>query len=264
MFTDFSEVPPPSEKLIGHLSEHYDAGIRFVDLQIRVLVDELKKAGEWDSTLFIVVSDHGESLGEHGHFRHQLYLYEYLIQAPLIIRWPGHVNGGTRTDTRVSLVDLFPTILEAADIDPGDYPCQGYSLLGPPPGPDRPLLYENYMHEVFREGGEKSIFFTESLAELREKPVLRAQFAQGLKAYRAGDLKLIRADGGRVELYDLASDPKELDNLADSEEHKSTVTRMSNGLDRVLEEYRTLRNGDDDSKALTDSEVEDLNAMGYL
>ena len=119
--------------------------------------------------------------------------YEGGIRVPLIARWPGKISAGSETKTPVSSVDIFPTLLEAADLPlPEDPPIDGESLLG------------------LMEGGEDSV--REGL--FWHFPHYRGTDATPYSIVRSNDYKLIRYyDGGKLELYDLANDIGEQHNL---------------------------------------------------
>lgn len=98
------------------LSDLYDGGVCYVDDLTRQLVDSLMDAGLYEESLFIVTSDHGESLGEDGVLGHQFKLTEDLLHVPLLMKLPGKQYGAVRVAESVQLVDLMPTILEVAQI----------------------------------------------------------------------------------------------------------------------------------------------------
>lgn len=62
------------------------------------------------------MSDHGQMLGDHGIYLKAPYFYDCLTHVPLMIRWPGHYKEGTKVDALVELIDLAPTLLEAAGV----------------------------------------------------------------------------------------------------------------------------------------------------
>ncbi|GAI17193.1 unnamed protein product, partial [marine sediment metagenome] len=101
---------------LNHLNELYDAELLYVDHLIGQMIKILKKSKLWDETIFIVTSDHGENIGDHGHMDHIFSLHETLIKIPLIIRYPKNFSPGTRDDRSVQLVDIFPTLLNLLDI----------------------------------------------------------------------------------------------------------------------------------------------------
>jgi arylsulfatase A-like enzyme len=96
----------------------YDAGIRWVDSQVAVLVDVLRAAGRWEDCAFVVTADHGEEFLDHGGRYHPPnQLAEELIRVPLLLRVPGAAKA-VRTQGPVSLLHLAPTLLDALNISP--------------------------------------------------------------------------------------------------------------------------------------------------
>jgi arylsulfatase A-like enzyme len=95
----------------------YDGALNYLDHRIGELVAFVEGLGILDDTLLVVASDHGDSLGEHGHLGHRLTLYEQLVRVPLIIRCPARFQPGTRVSPQVQLADLYPTFLELAGAD---------------------------------------------------------------------------------------------------------------------------------------------------
>jgi len=114
----------------------YDSAISYADSQIDRLLNRLDELGVLDTTLVVVTSDHGESLGEKGLFKHA-YLYENNIMVPLIVFLPGGRYGGSVVHDQVGSVDIFPTILEVLGIEvPAE--VDGRSLLPLIRGEDDP------------------------------------------------------------------------------------------------------------------------------
>lgn len=110
----------------------YDAELAFVDENFGRVIDVLKATGEYDRTIIVVISDHGEGLGDHGWQTHHL-LYQEQIRVPLIIKLPDSV-GGKRVSNLVRSIDIFPTILEQLGIelptlDEGAVALDGRSLM---------------------------------------------------------------------------------------------------------------------------------------
>ena len=89
----------------------YDGEVAFVDSQFGRLLDLLGEHGLDDDTLTIFAADHGEEFWEHGALGHGGTLFEEVVRVPLVIRFPQGRHAGTRVDTRVTLSDLFPTML---------------------------------------------------------------------------------------------------------------------------------------------------------
>ncbi|MCF6283807.1 MAG: sulfatase-like hydrolase/transferase [Candidatus Hydrogenedentes bacterium] len=90
----------------------YDASVRLADERVGEVVAALREAGDWDNTLFLLVSDHGEEMGEHGGWQHDQSVYPELVHVPFILRFPGNRFGGQRRDEPVTLVDVMPTLLD--------------------------------------------------------------------------------------------------------------------------------------------------------
>lgn len=96
----------------------YDEELAYADFHIKRLLDLLKKEGLLDNTLVIFSADHGESMMDHERwFTHSYHVYEEITHVPLLIKYPGQLEG-KRVKTRVSLVDLLPTILDILEIEP--------------------------------------------------------------------------------------------------------------------------------------------------
>ena len=93
----------------------YWAMIDHIDTQVGRVVDALEKTGQLDHTLIIYTSDHGEMLGDHGIYLKGPYFYEATVRVPLIFSGPG-VVGKKRSNALVQLMDLAPTILDAAGV----------------------------------------------------------------------------------------------------------------------------------------------------
>lgn len=93
----------------------YLANVSSTDAEMAKLFDALRRAGLYDDAMIVVVSDHGELLGERGFFMHGSRVDDELVAVPLMIKWPRQKRG-TRERELVSIVDLFPTILRAAGL----------------------------------------------------------------------------------------------------------------------------------------------------
>lgn len=91
----------------------YDEELRYVDEQVGVFWDALRQRHLLDRTLIVFVSDHGESLGEHGEKTHGYFIYQSTVWVPMIIHWPAaSATFAVRVDQPASLMDVAPTILQ--------------------------------------------------------------------------------------------------------------------------------------------------------
>jgi arylsulfatase A-like enzyme/Tfp pilus assembly protein PilF len=106
------EPPPPFSARFE--SDLYEGEIAYVDEQIGRLRVALEGLGLLDGTLVAIVSDHGESLGEHGEATHGVFLYQATLRVPLIVVAPGRWPGGKRVGSVASLIDVAPTLLDLA------------------------------------------------------------------------------------------------------------------------------------------------------
>ena len=181
----------------------YDAGIRWVDLQMSRLVEKLRLSGQWDRCIFALTADHGEEFLDHdSRFHPPERLMEELIHVPLMMRLPGNVKKEVSV-APFSLLHLAPTLLDAAEL-PVPEAFQGRSWLRDNGSADELAISEcvsgcsNPFHAANRIGPRVL-----SLREARFKLVLH--FDPVAKALQ--DL-----------LYDLNSDPKELAPLARHEQ----------------------------------------------
>jgi arylsulfatase A-like enzyme len=141
---------PPEARYLHGL---YHGGVDYTDDELARLLAALEERGVFDSSIVVLLSDHGEAFFEHGHWQHED-CYEECLRVPLMIRFPGDFLAGTTVDVPVGLIDVMPTLLELLHVDPGalDLPGRvrhgGLSfaqplLAGKAPEP-RPIISEYY------------------------------------------------------------------------------------------------------------------------
>ena len=178
----------------------YARGLARVDSLAGMLLAALRENGAADRTLIALSADHGEEFGEHGHFHHNLALYEPAIRVPLWIYGP-RVRARALGVT-ASLEDLYPTLLEAAGVDPGPTPARSlWPLLdGAAPAPTAAMHYA---------------FLPQRGLSRRYAKWARPEHGQAaLVDPAAGHKVILRIRGETWEAYDLRRDPLERDNLA--------------------------------------------------
>src|SRR5215217_7681281 len=107
--------------------------LRLQDIFLKNLIDQYKKLGLYDDTIFVIFGDHGEGFGEHGRYLHGDTIYEESLRVPLIFHDPKRFQDGERVKGLSNQTDILPTVLEMLGykVNNGQYP--GYSLLHPLP-----------------------------------------------------------------------------------------------------------------------------------
>ena len=211
----------------------YDAEIAFVDQQLARLQAFLKERGLSDHTLIVVVGDHGEGLGEHLERKHGKMVYNSTLHVPFIVSMPDKLPRNRRIAGSVSLVDLFPTILDALRVS-SKTTVSGRSLLPAARGePLQARLCYSETDEPFHEAGWSP-----------------------LRSLTTDDWKYIRAP--RRELYDLTKDPRELHNLASANAEQAALLEKQLA---ELERQMSLRQEAD--VQLSPREQRTLASLGY-
>ncbi|MBN2372502.1 tetratricopeptide repeat protein [bacterium] len=227
--------PGPFDKEYkGHL---YDGEIAYTDKCIGDLFDGLEEMGFMDRTVIILVSDHGEGLGEHGEPTHAIFLYDSTMRVPLIIRAPGKIlPSGKKIGAMVSTLDIFPTVLDIFSIPLKKVPVSdlyGKSLI--------PLIM-----------GKTDSLHQEILFESLY-PELNFGWSR-LEGIRTPGWKYIKAP--KPELYNLAEDPKEEKNLC-----SENVVIWQERMERLKQ---SMGAGRDSRTALDDKIRERLESLGYV
>jgi len=225
----------------------YDNQIHRVDRNIGALLDALEERGLLEESLLIVLSDHGEGLGQHRYYSHGLHLYEEQLRIPLILRPPTAFDWKPgRVGAAVSLLDVVPTVLETLGL-PEVGLLQGRSL-------GQAIAKERTTERGFVS--QRRHFSSKN----REK---RNRFAADttLHALR-GDFpfKYLRSGEGEEELFDLSVDRGETINLAG--DRPQELARMRVMLDRLLAERSKVG---EVSEQDVDPEIRKaLEALGYI
>ena len=210
----------------------YDGAIAYADEIVGKLIASLERRGLYDDALIVLLSDHGEGLGDHGEQEHGLFVYREAIRVPLVIKLPRDRYAGRRIATPVQHIDLVPTILSLLDIHPRAA-LRGRSLV--------PLLTGGAIPE---QG-----LYAEAL-------YARYHFGWSeLYALTDAHYGFIRAP--RDELYDLQQDPSERRDLA--RDRESTRLAMREGLDRLMAGAHVDAPG-----AISADARERLRALGYV
>lgn len=133
-------IPEFERRADGH---PYLAEVAAMDAALGELFDTLRREALWDTTVVAVVADHGEGLGEHAEATHGGFCYDTTLRVPLLLRDPARLRAGERSQDIVSVVDLFPTLLEAVGLEP-EAGIDGRSLYGARSREDQGVYFESY------------------------------------------------------------------------------------------------------------------------
>ena len=175
-----------------HIAVQQQRTLMSVDEMLRDVVALLERLDEERDTLVIFVSDNGYLWGEHG-ISSKRVPYTESVQVPLMVRWPGHFPAGIRDKRLAMTIDIVPTVLRAAKIEPhARYPIDGMPLLGAKP---RSKMLIEYFG-AFEFGG------------VPEWASLRSKAYQYVEYYSPSDGTVMFR-----EYYDLEQDPFQLVNL---------------------------------------------------
>ena len=216
----------------------YDSEISYLDGQLEAVFERF---GWMEDTVVVVVSDHGEAFGEHGATGHEFDLHAEVNNVLMMVRAPE--LGAGRVDANVSLIDVLPTVLELTGLDAGPG-LDGRSLVGLG-DPQRRAELE---------------------ADLRDRALFahRTSDEQDRDTWAVvrGSLKLIEVDGEPPRLYDLAVDPGELDDLAQTRPEQLEELR---GALRAMQARAAAWGGTDDDVQIemTEELYEELQRLGY-
>jgi arylsulfatase A-like enzyme/Tfp pilus assembly protein PilF len=226
----------PPERFAG--GDAYDGEVAWSDEIIGGLLSHLRAKGLYDDATIVLLSDHGEGLGDHGEDEHGIFLYRETIQVPLIVKLPGSLRAGARVGAAVQHLDLAPTLLALA----GGSAVRGSGVREFAGRALRPVL------DGTGDLPDASIY-SESLSP-------RYHFGWSeLYALADDRYRLIRAP--RDELYDLAQDPGERQSLVD--ERPQVHAAMRGALDAMI-----ASGGVTAPSAVSDEDRGKLAALGYV
>jgi arylsulfatase A-like enzyme/tetratricopeptide (TPR) repeat protein len=216
----------PPEPFRGRYASAYDGEIAAADAVLGRFLDRLRRAGLYERSVVILLSDHGEGLMEHGERHHGVLLYRWALHVPLLLKLPGGERAGDVVRRPVGLVDVVPTLSRLLGFPP-PAGLPGRSLLEEEPSPRR-IYAETYYPRIHL-----------GWSELRSLVGERYQLI----------------DGPRPELYDIGKDPRQRRDLA------STAGPTARSMKAEIARYPSAFSAPEP----VDSGVrERLRALGYL
>ena len=225
LFEPHAPYDPP-EPFRSKLTSPYDGEIAAADAHVGTFLEHLKQRGIYERALIILLSDHGEGLGDHGEDEHGVFVYREAIRVPLLIKLPNQVRGGESIEAPVQLADIFPTVAGITGVEvPKGLP--GTSIAG--------------------EVSAGRLIYSESLM-----PRLHFGWSE-LRSLIDGNHQFIEAP--RPELYDIVSDPTEKRNVLD--EKRRVYAAMRKALEPMSVDVAA-------PGAIDAEEAAKLAALGYV
>ena len=272
------------KEFFGTRRDLYDETMAHQDDALRRLVERLKAEGEWERTLLVIGADHGHPAGTFARFGRGLFdpqpepwqgaMFDaYATRVPLLIIWPGKIEGGRRINEPVSMIDVLPTLLELAGL-PEPEVVQGQSLAPLLLGEStelRPVILDEF--RVDEETGELignlEIIDGRWGASLEIGPVAQgADPSRGRHSVPAGGrwgaVHPHFPEIPRLLLYDLEADPFAKQAVNDA--HPDLVRRYTSQLLDLWQVHRALsqRYNEIEDATMTPEQLEQLRQLGYI
>ncbi len=200
---------PVDDEAIRRATRAYFGLVTFIDEQVGRILDAAERAGQLDNTVVMYTSDHGEMLGAHGLWKKST-MYEESVGVPLLLAGPG-IPRGAVNDTNVSLIDVFPTMLDAtgAPAVGEDSSLQGRSLI-----------------EIAAQGHlDREVF-----AEYHDGWSVNAIYM-----LRNSRHKYVHYTFHAPQLFDLSNDPNEVEDLAGTAAAAGVVQSMEARLRAMID-----------------------------
>jgi len=216
--------PRPAWDHGGSIDE-YDAGLKYVDDALGRLMQALDQRGLSKSTLVILTSDHGESLGQHGLTYHAQALYRELIHVPLVIWYPGHAPAGVRLATPVTNAAIPATIMDLLEVGEQErFPEHPLSALW---GTDRRANWPDPLSEL----AQNDIIDKEDKVAGKLVPIASTG---SMKSVLTPQWHLITHETMGDQIYDWVRDPGEFTNLINTPEGRATALDLKSRMEAVV------------------------------
>ena len=236
---DTVALPPyyPDQPLTRKDWALYLESIQILDRKVGQILDRLEEEGLSENTIVFFMSDHGRA-----HIRCKQFLYDGGIHIPLIVRWPEHVEAGAVSDKLISGVDVAPTTLSLAGVEIPDF-MQGQTFLGADATSrdaifaardrcdgtdDRIRCIRTHRYKLIRNYHPERPYMQFNGYKKQQYPVwtlTRALSAKG--ELSPAQQQFMQQTRPAEELYDLAADPHEVNNLAADERYDTVRSELA-------------------------------------
>lgn len=237
---------PDADSTRKDLALYYDE-ISRMDSYIGVVMEELKAQGIDDNTMVIYMTDNGRPFP-----RSKTRMYDSGIKTPFIVRWPSVIKKG-RTNSLLSSIDMAPTLCEIAGVDnPGSFQGVSFlSILKDPSASTRDHIigehnWHDYQSHERAIRTDKYLYIRNAFPELNASPpadaVRSLTYQEMILLHEEDKLNSDQLDCFTVprsaeELYDVQTDPYQLNNLAANPDYEKELAQMRSKLDAWIEEY---------------------------
>jgi arylsulfatase A-like enzyme len=236
LYDPHSPYDPPEPFRSEYRGRPYDGEIAYADHQLGKLIQFLKQSQIYEQSLIVMLSDHGESLGEHGEQEHGFFIYNSTVHIPLIVKPPA-VRGirPGRVTTPVETVAVAPTLLSLAGVK----------------------------DEIQKQFQSPSLFEKKADADSAYSETFYPFSSFGwspLHSFETSRYHYIEAP--QAELYDVVADPEEKTNLAGQQ--TATVAVLKEKLQQRLKVNPFVKTAPDQETKLSPDAAEKLRALGYM
>lgn len=194
----------PSREALQAIRRHYAANVTMIDEKVGEIMDALESRGYLDDAIVIFTSDHADALGDHGHIQ-KWTMYDSVVRVPMILWSRSRFAGGRRSDGLMQLIDIAPTILEAAGVPvPGNWEAKSlFPVLNGSQASIRDKVYAELARDHIQSGSQYMVMQRDARWKI---------------VYYLGETA--------GELYDLERDPGEHMNLWNAAEARETRERL--------------------------------------
>jgi arylsulfatase A-like enzyme len=245
------------EKEIEILKSAYDNSILYADQVIQRIFKMLKKTGVYDNSIIVLISDHGDNIGDHGMMFHYFCLYDSLIHVPLFIKFPKNLLQPGEYHQVVQNVDIFPTICSLLDSKEESLwkQFEGNDLLKKRPPARDPQIAISELIKIFgpdRDQYKKKL----------------GKFNRRLLSIRTKEGKFIFSSKSDHEYYNIKQDPFEMKNLYGKTDEYYELERIAvknyKKMDAFYQANKDRIDGIDGNEHLEEDIKNRLKSLGYM